>query len=72
VEFAAAINWHTYNSAKWFYPPDQPERNLADEFIPSYRKKMIENETKEHKSGKKFSMPKFEHEPNKVPDEESQ
>lgn len=62
VEFAAAINWRTYDPAKWFYPP---------EFIPSYREKMIENETKDRKRGKKVSMPKLEHEPNKLPDEES-
>jgi len=62
VDFAAVINWHTYDSAKWFCPP---------EFIPSYRKKMIENETKERKEGKKPSRPKVKYESDKLPDQES-
>ena len=64
VEFAGAITWHSYDPAKWYYPPV---------FTPSYRMRLIENEVQ---TGRKQQtrhglMPKFEHPPSRVPEQES-
>jgi hypothetical protein len=64
VEFGAVINWHSYDPAKWYYPPV---------FTPSYRQRLIENEVQTRRKQQTYHglMPKVEHPPNRVPDQES-